>query len=308
MLEGRGKVASAKHARSMFKHVPEDLSRLPANEVSTKQLGAVIRSVHEAGKQRAAGVLRSYLRAAYAAGGAAETDPSIPSAFVGFNIESNPVTDIKAGKVRAGNRTLSRDELRRYVGHLGDGIVDRVLMLALLAGGQRLSQLLRAKVGDWDASAGVLRLWDGKGRRAEPRKHMVPLGPRGVELVNLLVERARERAEPGDVNPSLFLSVGGARVVESTPGKRVAQIARETGGEPFDARDLRRTVETRLAEDLDISRDMRAQLLSHGLGGVQDAHYGRADYTNKKRAVLESWESFLFAVEGSNVVPMERRA
>ncbi|MBK1699365.1 site-specific integrase [Thiococcus pfennigii] len=304
MLEGRGKVASAKHARSMFKHIPEDIARLPANEVTGKQLGAAIRAVHEAGKERAAGVLRSYLRAAYGAAVTAETDPSIPSTFIGFNVESNPAAGIRAGKVRAGDRTLSREELRAYTAALGDGIVDRALMLALLAGGQRLLQLLRARVADWDAPAAVLRLWDGKGRRAEPRQHLLPLGPRGAELCNLLVGRAKERAE-GESNPSLFLSVGRARVADSTPGKRVAEIARGMRGEPFDLRDIRRTAETLMA-GMGISRDVRAQLLSHGLSGVQAVHYDRHGYTVEKRAALEAWEGFLFAVEGSNVVELRR--
>jgi integrase len=42
----------------------------------------------------------------------------------------------------------------------------------------------------------------------------------------------------------------------------------------FSARDLRRTCETHLAE-LRISKDIRAQLLSHGISGVQAKHYDR---------------------------------
>jgi integrase len=306
MLEARGKAASAKHARSMFKHVPEDIAGLPANEITTRQLGGVIRAVHECGKERAAGILRSYLRAAYAAAVTAETDPSIPSTFIGFNVESNPVADIKAGKVRAGDRTLSREELRAYMGHLGDGIIDRALRLALLAGGQRLSQILRARVSDWDGS--TLRLWDSKGRRSEPREHLIPLAGHGAELVDLLVARARERAEEGDPNPSLFISRG-ARVTDSTPGKRVAEIAKAMGGEPFDARDIRRTVETLLAR-MGISMDVRAQLLSHGLSGVQVQHYDRHGYMGEKARALEAWERELGTIQagetGSNVVRMRR--
>jgi hypothetical protein len=41
------------------------------------------------------------------------------------------------------------------------------------------------------------------------------------------------------------------------------------GGEPFDLRDIRRTCRNDVGWPGDFSRDTRAQLLSHGLGGVQ---------------------------------------
>lgn len=63
-------------------------------------------------------------------------------------------------------------------------------------------------------------------------------------------------------------------------------------GEPFDLRDIRRTCETMLA-GMGISRDTRAHLLSHGLSGVQAAHYDRHSYFDEKRAALLAWEARL---------------
>jgi integrase len=81
-------------------------------------------------------------------------------------------------------------------------------------------------------------------------------------------------------------------------------------GEPFDLRDIRRTCETMLAE-MGISKDTRAQLLSHGLSGVQSAHYDRHSYTNEKRAALIAWEKRLDHItkgkKGSNVVQIKRK-
>ena len=51
-------------------------------------------------------------------------------------------------------------------------------------------------------------------------------------------------------------------------------------------RDLRRTVETMLAS-LKVSSDFRAQLQSHGLGGVQHRHYDRYSYALEKIQALE---------------------
>ena len=304
MLESRGKLSTSKHVVSMVKHVPDDLAGLPANEITSHQIAAIIRQVRESGKERAAGILRAYLRAAYGAAIRAPFDSELPASLILFNVEVNPVDAVPAIAVRAGNRTLSRVELRAYLEALGEGIIDQALMLALLAGGQRMAQLLRARVADWDQGAQTLRLWDGKGKRADPREHLLPLGPRAAALVEGLIQRARERSD--DPNPSLFLSTGKAQVVESTPGKRVSGIAASMKGEPFDLRDIRRTVETLMA-GLGINRDTRAQLMSHGLSGVQAVHYDRHGYMDEKRRALIAWESSLFASDESNVVELKRK-
>jgi hypothetical protein len=57
---------------------------------------------------------------------------------------------------------------------------------------------------------------------------------------------------------------------------------------PFSLRDLRRTAETQMAA-LGISSDVRGQIQSHGLGGIQARHYDRHDYMPEKRAALELW-------------------
>jgi hypothetical protein len=59
-----------------------------------------------------------------------------------------------------------------------------------------------------------------------------------------------------------------------------------------------------------ISKDIRAQLQSHGLGGVQDRHYDRYEYMDEKRRALEGWDARLTDIkEGRhrpNVVPLKR--
>jgi hypothetical protein len=50
-----------------------------------------------------------------------------------------------------------------------------------------------------------------------------------------------------------------------------------------------------------IPRDVRAHLLSHGLGGVQEVHYVRHDFLPEMREALEAWEARLYA---DNVVSL----
>jgi hypothetical protein len=58
--------------------------------------------------------------------------------------------------------------------------------------------------------------------------------------------------------------------------------------ERFQLRDLRRTCETMLAS-LGVSKDIRAQLQSHGLGGVHARHYDKHEYLLEKRQALGKW-------------------
>lgn len=299
LLEANGKTKSASDTRSSFNvHVAKaypEIAGLPANEITPHQIAAMMRKVREAGKERASGQLRTYLRAAFGAAIRAPFDSRLPSELIPFNVQTNPVEAVPTIHVRAGERALSKAEMLEYLGYLGDGIVDQSLLLALLAGGQRINQVLRARVSDWDRDSTTLRLWDPKGRRQTAREHLLPLGPKGAGVLEGLIVRARGLAG-GDPNPSLFGSTDRhgrpAVMVYTTASARVSSISKAMGGEPFDLRDIRRTVETQLAS-LGVSRDVRAQLLSHGLSGVQSQHYDRHSYVDEKRNALLLWERHL---------------
>ena len=330
-LEKAGKAKSAASTRSAFKcHVfpHAEIADTPARAVTPHQVAALVRKVREAGKERAAGVLRSYLSAAFNTAKRAPFDSALPADLIPFGIEHNPVDVIPAIAVQRGERTLSAGELRAYIGHLlrighetGPELADVALLLALYAGGQRMAQLLRAKVGDFDHDTATLRLWDGKGKRTQPREHLLPLAPHAAGMVAALVERAKaretDRAKQEGRAPELaglwlFSTHGRVAMNPETVSNRAAEVCTGIGGEPFTLRDIRRTVETMLAA-LGISKDTHAQLLSHGISGVQAAHYDRHAYTDEKRAALVAWEARLEAIRQSertpsNVVRLGQRA
>lgn len=327
-LERAGKAKSAAGARSLFKcHIDQDTASKPARAVTAHEVAALVRRVREAGKERAAGVLRSYLSAAFNAAKRAPLDSALPADLIPFGIEHNPVDVIPAIAVQRGERTLSAGELRAYIGHLlrigqetGPELADSALLLALYAGGQRMAQLLRPKMGDFDQDTATLRLWDGKGKRTQPREHLLPLAPHAAGMVAALVERAKDREQarakqegraPELAGLWLFSTHGRVAMNPETVSNRAAEVCASMAGEPFNLRDIRRTVETMLAA-LGISKDTRAQLLSHGISGVQAAHYDRHAYTDEKRAALVAWEARLEAIRQaerapSNVVRLGRR-
>ena len=322
LLEANGKAQSARQTRSIFKcHVLDahpDIAALPAQDVTAHQIATMVRKVAEQGKDRTAGILRSYLSAAFNAARKSPFDAKLPSALIAYGIESNPVEPVSTIAVRRGNHTLTAGELKAYMAALSDDdLPDLALKLALYAGGQRMAQLLRAKVGDYDEHTKALRLWDGKGKRSTPREHLLPLAPKAAVIVEKLAARAKaleeanarkEGREPGNSNLWLLSSQGKTPLADTTPGKRATAICKSMNGEAFDLRDLRRTCETMLA-GMGISKDTRAQLLSHGLSGVQDAHYDRHGYIEEKRAALTAWEQRLDEIatgkRAANVVPMK---
>lgn len=147
LLASNGKAQSANQTRSIFKcHVYEaqsTIANLPAREVTAHQIASVIRKVSEQGKDRTAGILRSYLMAAFNAARKAPFDAKLPAALIAFNVEQNPVEPVTTIAVKRGNRTLTPQELKQYIVSLDtQNLADIALKLALYAGGQRMSQLL----------------------------------------------------------------------------------------------------------------------------------------------------------------------
>lgn len=320
-LERAGK-QSAADARGMFaRHVlTTALAERSAGSITALEFTELLRRVTDAGKLRTAGKLRSYLRAAYALAARAVLDPTAPADLVRFNVQANPVAPIAtmAEHVAPRDRVLTRDELRAYMRRI-DGIAPMqraLLWLALLLGGQRPAQVLRLRVADVDFAERTIRLFDGKGKRKAARVHLLPITGEAEALLRPLIEqRTAEQAPEGadwlftsDGKVPMRLETVSAAVQGIAQAMRAAREAKEH----FQMRDVRRTCETMLAA-MGISKDVRAQILSHGLSGVQERHYDRHDYMREKRAALEAWAARLRELaEGrdaaDNVVPLVRAA
>lgn len=118
--------------------------------------------------------VRSYLRAAYAAAIRADLDP-MQEASAGMMLTTNPIDGIPAGTSRARERNLSEAEFRALWKRLKelDHPLSKTLQALILLGGQRYSQLIRATVRDYQD--GEITLYDPKGKRTTPRKHILPV-------------------------------------------------------------------------------------------------------------------------------------
>jgi site-specific recombinase XerD len=302
------KAKSARDTRNGFRRdVIEafpDLAAAKARDVTSADLMPVLRRLLDAGKGRSAMKLRSHLHSAYELAARAETDASVPAALRAFRIETNPVARLAAltDQTKPRTRHLREAELRAYVAGvraLPSETTRTALLVALLAGGQRPEQLLRVTAADVDLDARTMRLRDpkGRGRWSDPREHVVPLTDATVALLAPLVEKNRDA-------PSIFSSDGKRAPAATTLSHAVQTIAEgmltsKVAPEPFQLRDVRRTCETMLA-GLGVSSDVRAQLLSHGITGVQAKHYDRHGYFAEKLDALTRWEAFIAKVEGGD--------
>lgn len=289
-LETLGRTAH-KDARSIFKlHVREawpDVARQPAATVSSEQFADMMRTLIEAGKGRTANKLRSYARAAFAMAKAARTKPSIPLRFKAYGITSNPVADTEPDESanRADKNPLTADELRTYWRAIKalDGVKGAALRLHLLAGGQRIEQLVNLRTANVGAAS--ILLHDGKGRPGRPPR------PHAVPLTQAAKQALAECKPAGEF--ALSTDGGETHLAATTLAAWAVEAVRDTLPE-FRAKRIRSGVETLLAS-ASVSQEIRGRLQSHGIGGVQARHYDGHDYVSEKLAALETLEKLLNA-------------
>lgn len=311
-LEAQGKVSADKVRKALQLHVRDahpPLWALHAQDFQAEHAVEVLAKLHAAGKDREAAKVRAYLRAAFARAVRARLDAKASPKLRGLAIAANPVADLPPSETGTGTRerALSVKELRAYWRRLQaePEPYGAMLRLHLLSGAQRVEQLGRLTLADWDRDARTLTLWDSKGRRAKPRAHVVPLLDQAAEALRVM------RPDKAAMGPNLFTADGGKTGAGYHVARlRVARIAAamvEAGeaSEPFTLGDLRRTVETRLAA-AGVSLEVRAQLQSHGLGGVQAKHYDRHSYGDEKRDALLTLLRLMDA-EPASVTPIRKR-
>lgn len=308
-LRRDGKVSAGRVEAALRLHVKDawpKLTKTPAVDIVPDDLLAVIARLVDAGNLREAAKLRSYLSAAYNAAIRARQDARSMAELRDLKITSNPARDLVTieGASATRDRALSIAELRAYwkrISELPDP--DGALMrFHLLTGGQRADQLGRVTLADVDHDARMVRLLDGKGKRRRPRVHLVPLIDAALDAL-----KAMGGGEHGEFAFTVTGGLEGAAYhVLQHRVRNLADVMVEAGEAtaPFTPGDLRRTIETRLAAE-GIGADARAQLQSHGLGGVQARHYDRHDYEREKREALEVLYR-LVSQPGATVTPIKR--
>lgn len=273
-------------ARQIFdRHVIEGWPRLanePAVKLTPDQVMDMLRRLIEAGKGRTANKLRSYLRAAYQCALDVRLVAAIPMAFKIFEVQINPVAQTRRSPQfdRADKRPFSLNELQAYWKLIAGlpGWRAACLRLHVLTGGQRIEQFVRLRRTDTGPS--TIQLYDLKGRPGQgARPYVLPLTPMAQAALRDIA------AENGE----------GEFVISTTRGEKPISVRTLAGWandfvgdaiEGFQLKRIRSGIETLLAAS-GVSRDVRGQLQSHGLTGVQARHYDGHDYIAEKRRALQ---------------------
>ena len=294
-LDRAGKESAHAVRKALQRHVETPWPELwakAASHVETDDLLHVVAKLVHDGKLREAAKVRSYLRAAYSAAIAARHDPSALPSLRELKLSSNPARDLATieGSTKPGERHLSLDELRCYWQRVSQPgfYYGPLLRFHLLTGAQRIAQLSRATTADYDPDTKVMRLYDKKGRRKKAREHHVPLTAEAIEAMREMGNGPYLFTLSHGRTPAGISGMGDA--LDAVNETMVAE--RELPGGRFTARDLRRTVETRLSA-AGVSMEDRSYLQSHGLSGIQHRHYDMHKRINEALVALEKLRRML---------------
>ncbi|NWO04623.1 MAG: integrase family protein [Alteromonadaceae bacterium] len=300
LLEAKGK----KSTRSVRNQITADVQKAQpklwkkrAAEIDLDDCIKIVADVKDRGKLRQADKIRSYIRSAFTEAIKARGNVNAPAKLRSMNIKTNPARDMVKveGSSQARERVLSLAEFRAYWERVKELPEPgrSILMLHVLTGGQRQKQLSRATLHDIDHDTEALTLLDYKGRRAEARRHAIPLLPEA----RACIERITGAGEfvfscDGGINP-----IHDKFILEHVSKIRGdMDKAGELEGGHFTPGTIRATIETRLAaKPYRVSSDVLGQLLSHGLGGVQSRHYQHHTFHEEK---LEALQMLYRMVEG----------
>ena len=274
---------------------------IPAADLTAEQAADMLRRVFEAGHTTTASHLRQLLQAAYNMAKTGSRNAMAPAAFKEFCITTNPITDtasLKRAMAARERPALSKLELGHMWLDLTDSrhdlsVVVRAIRLTFLLGGQRCLQVLRCKLSDLNLEKGVLVLKDGKGRRTTPRTHVLPLTSaaktEALALRQMALDLGNSYLIPGKVAGAPLTS---SPITHTVGGLSRRLVAAKKLSEPFCFANIRSTIETNMAE-LEIPLDIRGEIQSHGLGGIQKKHYDHWNYLPQKLKALETWAKFL---------------
>jgi integrase len=280
--------------RYVRKPYPE-IIRLKANEVSSKQIGVIIRRMLNKGITTQTNRLRSYLHTAFEHGIKQDNDPRrYASEGIMFNLLVNPVSSIprQADFEKVGEHVISEEEIKTIWNELPEKspMVARVIKLAF-ATGQRVGEIVKLKLEHFNIEEETMLIPSTISKNGID--HLVPLNDLALSVVQEALNESEEGFEyafPGMRGRKLK---GDININNTTVANIVKNFCVENSDvSKFIPRDIRRTVKT-LAAKAGISKELRDRIQNHALTDVSSKHYDRYDYMKEKREGLQVWNSYL---------------
>lgn len=211
-------------------------------------------------------------------------------------IATDPTDKVKKpGAEQSRERVLSQDELRAiWKGtETAQGDLFEAIIKTLMLTGQRRDEVAGMRWCEVDLAS---RTWTLPGTRTKNhREHLIHLS---APVVAILEARQVEQGRMGLVTDYVFTSFGPRPF--SGWSKCKARLDARAGIAPWTIHDLRRTLATRMAEDLHTPPHVIEATINHvsgSRGGVAGV-YNRAMYLPERRAALDAWASYIMRIVG----------
>ena len=214
-------------------------------------------------------------------------------------IKQNPVVGTrKPADPKPRDRVLSNAELVAIWNACGDDDFGRIVRLLILLG-NRSAEVGGMRAGEFDLDAGTWELPEERSKNGYA--HLIDLSPAALKIVRM--------AFPFGERDHLFGARASRGYTAWAYGRE--ELNRRLNGtvKPWQLRDLRRTVATRMG-DIKVHPHVIEAALNHysgyraGVAGV----YNRSPYRDEVKAALVRWSRHVLALvegrAGSNVVPL----
>lgn len=232
-------------------------------------------------------------------------------------IQTDPTDGIKKpGAEQSRARVLSVAEIRAIWTGTTDarpGDLFASIVQVLLLTGQRREEVAAMRWSELDLEGAMWTLPESRAKNH--REHLIPLAAPVIEI--LQARQAEQKAMPWLRTDYVFVSPPRSRREPPKPfqgwSKAKGRLDERAGIEPWTLHDLRRTVATRMAEDLRTPPHVIEAVLNHVSGsrsGVAGT-YNRSLLLDERRQALNAWAGYVLqvvgAVETDNVVEFQRQ-
>lgn len=296
---------------------PVRFEEMPVKEVTRAHIVEIIEATQQRGANALANDQLRYLERMFEYGVTKDHLDLSPFA----KIEKRAIRKREQSRARALTKDELRTVLRTLEGMRASWQIQCVIAMALYTA-QRTGYVCQM---EWSEILGdEWRIPPEKQKKEERRKaapqvHVAYLPRQAAELLERLrhitgkgryvfkSERAKEDQETPITQASVEQSIG--RHLHPMPGqgwrsdKKAAEGLKPYWDMPhFNAHDLRRSVATRMAEDVGIPPHVIERILNHAPTNELAAIYNRATYEKERKDAAAKWGKYLASLAGDNVV------
>ncbi|MBT5825514.1 MAG: tyrosine-type recombinase/integrase [Gammaproteobacteria bacterium] len=285
------------------KDIKPYIGKLAVDQVKPMHIDAILKNVVDRGAPTVANDVLRILKHMF--------NYAIKRHIVEYNPASAFDLSDAGGKESSRDRYLIKEELISFFDAMrkakGFSHANLITMRLLLMLGVRKSELIEAKLDDFDLEAGTWTLT--KDNTKTKTGIVIPLPKQAIDSINELIglsesskwllpaRKAQDRRLPHICESTLNVAL--KKVLNAMP----------EGMEPFTIHDFRRTARTHI-ESLGFPPHIGERCINHKIKGVEGV-YNRYDYFDERAKALQALANFIESCEGDvgfNVIPFKQKA